>query len=209
MEINMEFTAPYYSRNNLELILGSNRRTLDYRILALIRKGILERIRPGFYLNTKLLSTSTEKESLLEYVGTVAKYPSYVSLEYALSAYGLIPESIFTITYITSKKPGQYFSDNISLKYRNIKPELFNGYETRTYGKGVYLYARKYKALFDFIYLTPTPNQRAFKELLLSSRINWSALSSMDRDEFIAMCSSSGSGKMMKAITILQKENIL
>jgi len=209
MEINTEFTAPYYSRNNLELILGSNRRTLDYRISALINKGVLERIRHGFYLNTRLLSITTEKEAFLEYVGTVAKYPSYVSLEYALSTYGLIPESIFAITYITSKKPGMYSSKNISLKYRNIKPALFNGYETRTYGAGVYLYAKKYKALFDFIYLTPTPNQNTLKEILLNSRINWNSLSSVDRESFVDVCDKSGSRKMANAVIILQKENIL
>ena len=209
MEINTEFTAPYYSRNNLELILGSNRRTLDYRISILINKGILERIRPGFYLNTKLLSLTSEKESFLEYVGTIAKYPSYVSLEYALSAYGLIPESIFTITYVTSKKPGTYSSKNISLKYRNIKPNLFNGYETRMYDKGSYLYAKKYKALFDFIYLTPTPNPNALKEVLVNSRINWDALSLVEKGNFVEICKNSGSRKMANAIIILQKENIL
>jgi len=140
-------TLPYYTRQNLELVLGSNRRTLDYRISKLVSKGILETIKPGFYLNNNLISQSNQKEELVEYVGSVVKYPSYVSFEYALSKYGLIPESVFTLTYTTTKNPGDYNSKSYSFRYRNIKTTLFTDYEERNLGEAKYLFAKKYKAL--------------------------------------------------------------
>lgn len=209
MEIKPIFTAPYYSRSNLELVLGSNRRTLDYRINALIKKGVLDRVRPGFYFNASLLSSTNENSSLLEYVGAVAKYPSYVSLEYALSMYGVIPESVLAITYVTSKKPGIYRGKNVTYRYRNMRSDLFNGFEKRKYGTATYLFAKKYKALFDFLYLTSTPTQNAQKELLFNSRINWEALTAEDLRSYVEVCAQSGSKKMANTVIMLQRENIL
>lgn len=201
--------APYYTRQNLEIILGSNRRTLDYRISKFVNDGILEAIKPGFYINKRLLSQSPQKDEFLEYVGNIAKYPSYVSLEYALSKYGLIPESIYAITYITTKKPGEYSSSSTPFRYRNIKPELFSDYEVRKFKDSKYLFAKKYKALFDFIYLTPLEGSSDFKRLLFDSRINWDSLSEEDRVSFIDVCAKSGSKKMEKVINFLVKDKIL
>jgi hypothetical protein len=207
--IKKQLTAPYYTRNNLAIILGSKRRTLDYRISRLITEDILERVKPGFYLNKQLLQQTAQKEALLEYVGNMAKYPSYVSLEYALAKYGLIAESIFVLTYITIKKTGQYTSEAITYKYQNIKPELFTDYQKQKFADGEYLFAKPYKALFDFIYLTPLKNKKDFTQLLLESRINWDALAKQDQVNFINICQRSQSKKMAKVVKILKKNQLL
>lgn len=202
-------TSPYYTRQNLELILGSNRRTLDYRIAKLVSDGVLETIKPGFYLNKVLFSEIQNKDAFLEYVGSIAKYPSYVSLKYALSKYGLIPEGIFSITYITTKKTGEYSSNNFSFVYRNIKDELFFGYEEQKFDGVKYLFAKKYKALFDFIYLTPLRNSREYNQLLFDLRINWENLSGKEKEDFVKTCMQSGSEKMANVVKLLKKKNIL
>lgn len=209
MEIDLSLNAPYYTRNNLQLLLGNNRRTLDYRLSRLISEGILELIKPGFYLNKKAYNQSLQKEAFLEYVGSVLKYPSYVSLEYALSQYGLIAESIFIITYVTTKKPKIYTSQTISYKFRNIKSELFSDYETREFNNVQYYMAKRYKAVFDFIYLTPTINSDGLRELLLNSRINWNVLQTQDKRGYVELCKKSMSVKMVQTVNILQKENLL
>ena len=209
MEIKYDLSAPYYTRSNLETILGSKRRTLDYKISRLISKGILERIKPGFYLNKKLLSQSSRKEELLEYVGNVVKYPSYVSCEYALSKYGFMSEGVFAMTLVTAKKTGVYFSDTVSFRYKNIKPELFTDYEKRGFNGIKYLFATKYKALFDFIYLTPISTQSKLKQFLLDSRLNYQSLTPQDKKCFIDICQRSRSQKMKKVVRILRKEKFL
>jgi hypothetical protein len=204
-----KLALPYYTRQNLELILGSNRRTLDYRISKLILNGNLEALKPGFYINKKLFLQSNQKEEFLEYVGSIAKYPSYVSLEYALSKYGLIPESIYIVTYLTIKKPGEYSSDSFSFRYRNIKTELFSDYEEREFNGGKYLFAKKGKALFDLIYLTPLGKKSDFTELLFGSRINWTNLSEKDKNDFVEICNRSKSKKMEKVVKLLTGEGFL
>jgi len=207
--IEKNLVAPYYTRQNLELILGSNRRTLDYRISKLISDGVLETIKPGFYLNTLLLSKSLQKEEFIEYVGSIIKYPSYVSLEYALAKYGLIPESVYTVTYVTTKKPGEFSSSNFSFKYRNIKDKLFSDYEKVVFNNGEYLFAKKYKALFDFIYLTPLRTASDYNSILFDSRINWENLSTEDKCNFVEICMCSGSKKMERVIKLLKDKKIL
>jgi len=201
--------ALYFTRQNLELILGSNRRTLDYRITSLIAGGILEAIKPGFYINKFELLKSSQKDVFVEYVGSVVKSPSYVSLTYALSKYNLIPEGVYAFTYITLKKPGEFASKSFVFKYRNIKKELFNGFETRKYKNLEYLFAKPYKALFDFIYLTPLKNKSELVELLSNSRINWGILSKEDRVGFIKLCDECGSKKMLRVKNYLVKEGLL
>ncbi|MBD3366376.1 hypothetical protein GF360_03510 [candidate division WWE3 bacterium] len=201
--------SPYYTRQNLEIILGSNRRTLDYRINKLIEEGVLKRIKSGFYLNKLLLDKTNQKEEFLEYVGGVLKYPSYVSLEYALSKSGLLPESIFTFTYVTTKKTGNYSSGNLRFKYRNIKSELFFGYETRSFLGSEYYFAKPAKALFDFIYLTPLEDTAALEQLLFSSRINWQVLRKGDKREFLDFCARAESVKMQKVVETLKEREVL
>lgn len=204
-----DLTSPYYTRQNLELVLGSKRRTVDYRIAKFIDDGVLAPIKPGFYLNKQLLSQAKNKQAFLEYVGCVVKYPAYVSLSYALSQYELIPESVYTITYITSKKTGQYSSTVVNYSYRSIKQELFTGYEKRQFQQNQYLFASKAKALFDFIYLAPLTDSQSYPELLFNSRINWSNLLPSEQKQFIAFCLDSGSKKMQKVVQTLKEENKL
>lgn len=87
--------------------------------------------------------------------------PSYVSVQYALSYYGLIPEGVFTITSVTSNKRN-YFETSIgAYNYQHIKPELFFGYTyipfnpLRKTGNEVrqIRIAMLEKAILDFFYL--------------------------------------------------------
>ena len=78
MEINYFESQPYFSRKNLELILGKNRRTLDARIKSLIDKGILLRLKKGFYLSIPYYNNTSDETALLEYIGSILVYPSYI-----------------------------------------------------------------------------------------------------------------------------------
>ncbi|PIP57776.1 hypothetical protein COX03_01295, partial [Candidatus Woesebacteria bacterium CG22_combo_CG10-13_8_21_14_all_39_10] len=87
MEID-KIDSIYLTRQNLKLLLGSKRRTLDYRISSLIKKGVLLRLKKGFYLNLGYLDKSQFKRQLLEYLGQTMVYPSYLSGEYVLAEKG-------------------------------------------------------------------------------------------------------------------------
>lgn len=79
--------------------------------------------------------------------------PSYVSLESALSYYGLIPEAVFSVQNITTKKTVAYETVAGNYNYRNIKTNLFFGYEVDKSKTIPVLIASPEKAMLDYLYL--------------------------------------------------------
>ena len=73
-------TSPVFTRQNLEVLLGSNRRTTDYRIQSLISEKILVPVKPGFYINNSLYQKTTSPQDMALYVGNALVPQSYVSL---------------------------------------------------------------------------------------------------------------------------------
>jgi predicted transcriptional regulator of viral defense system len=114
-------------------------------------KGDLIRVRKGLYL----LGDERRKDHYNSFV--IANYitsPSYVSLESALSFYGLIPEAVYTTTSVTTKigsklktPVGQYSFSYLKTKYFN-----FGFYQIKE-GNHKYLIATPLKALMDYIVL--------------------------------------------------------
>lgn len=209
LERLLQQNSPYFTRQNLAVVLGNNRRTLDYRIKSLIKRDILLPAKSGFYINKRSLETTPNKDDFMEYVGSIMVYPSYVSLEYALSKYGFIPEGVFSYTYITTKKTRIISSGNISYIYKNIKQPLFCGYETKIFGNSVYFFASFAKAVFDYIYLKPYKNAKEFKTFLFDSRFNWSSMTKQDIDNFTNFVKISESKKMSLVHRYLVKEKII
>lgn len=222
MEINTDFSsvipkavvsrsgAPFFVRQNLEVLLGSNRRGLDYKIKSLIQSGIIIPLKKGFYLNNTLYQETTNRGDMLAYVGNMLVHPSYVSLEYSLSLYGILAESVFTITYITTKKTRVFQSGQFSFSYKNIKPDLFFGYTEKKYKNNLtYYMATPAKAIFDFVYLTPLKTKKTIREFLFDSRFNWGVLIEEDKIEFRKIVEKSKSVKMKVVEKCLEKEGVL
>lgn len=199
-ELIQNSTSPLFTRQNLEVLLGSNRRTTDYRIKSLLTNKILLPIKPGWYLNNVLYKKTASPRDMALYIGCMLVPGAYVSLEYALSFYGFLSESVYTFTYVTTTKTKKFQNEYLSYSYRNMKPELFFGYTNRSFESFSYRMARPAKALFDLLYLTPLRSKRAIQEFLFGSRFNWDALSPDDRTELKKMGKQSSSKKMQKVL---------
>jgi predicted transcriptional regulator of viral defense system len=80
--------------------------------------------------------------------------PSYLSCEWALSFHGVIPESVPVFTSVTSRPPQRFCNDLGEFSYRNVKRELFFGYQpVQLSGRSV-LVASPEKALLDLFHLS-------------------------------------------------------
>jgi len=201
--------SPYITRKNLELFIGSNRRTADYRIKSLIEKGNLLRIKKGFYISPAYLEKEPNKQLYLEYLGTIINYLSYVSLTYALAKYNLIPEKVSDITYITLKKPKNVKTPVKNFTYRNINKDLYTGFEPLVYqNKNVY-FAKPFKALFDFVYFAKFSTKEKIKEFVTNSRINWDVLDYKNKTALEKLLKQNGSNKMRTFLEVLKENKIL
>jgi predicted transcriptional regulator of viral defense system len=77
-------------------------------------------------------------------------HPCYISLEYALNHYGLIPDIPFAVTLVTTKQTRKFTTPLGQFLYQKIKKEAFIGYDPKT------LFAESEKALVDYLYLNNT-----------------------------------------------------
>jgi len=214
MEINYknlisESAAPFFTRQNLEMFLGRNRRTLDYRIKSLIRQEILIPLKSGFYVNNSLYKRTPAPLDMTLYIGGALVPKAYVSLEYSMSFYGFLAENAYTFTYVTTQKTRKFQNDFFNFSYKSIKPELFWGYTKRFFGSLSYQMASPAKAVFDFIYLTPLGSGRAIREFLFDSRFNWEIFSLQDKAEFKQAVEKSQSKKMGNILKYLIRENVI
>jgi hypothetical protein len=90
-------------------------------------------------------------------------------LHTALSAYGLIPESVAQITSVTSLKTARFANAFGEYSHKSVREDLMFGYEPRLLAGGrTAPYATREKALLDLLYLYPFYNTtRELAELRL------------------------------------------
>jgi len=133
------------------------------------KKGYIGKIIRRFYYFKDI----DINETLLFVIANKIYSPSYISLECALSYYGIIPEKTFLITSITTKKTYNFKTSIGNFSYRKIKKELFFGYELKKINNQSFLIATPEKALADYFYLNP---KNSSKEHIYEMRINKSIL---------------------------------
>ncbi|MDO8505465.1 MAG: hypothetical protein Q7S48_02735 [bacterium] len=115
-------------------------------------KGHIKKLRRGFYMFSDLLLN----EEMLFLIANRLYSPSYVSLETALSFYGLIPEGVYSLTSVSTKKTASFKTPITEFSYRKIKPALLFGYRLETQKEQGYKIAEMEKAVLDYVYLNPT-----------------------------------------------------
>jgi predicted transcriptional regulator of viral defense system len=141
---------PEFNRNNL---------------VHWVRKGYLIRLRQGYYAFPEY----RESTDYTLYFANIIYKPSYISLQTALSFYGIIPEAVPKITSVTTLKTKKFNNDFGEYSYKNIKPDIMFGYELREMNGGRrIMFATPEKALIDLLYLYPFYNtEHELEELRL------------------------------------------
>lgn len=79
--------------------------------------------------------------------------PSYLSLHWALSWHGVIPEAATVLTSVTTRSTRSFENSFGVFTYRSLKPALFHGSTVETIDGLPVRMASAEKALFDFWYL--------------------------------------------------------
>ena len=112
-------------------------------------KGYIKMIRRGHYVFSGL----EINESVLFLIANKIYTPSYVSMEMALANYNLIPEAVYGITSVASRKTNRFKTDFGEFIYRHIKPQLMFGYKLISYRGQNFKIAEPEKAILDYFYL--------------------------------------------------------
>lgn len=163
-DLRKRLTAPVFSRQDLRL-LGP--RVFAYQLSLWQKQGYIVKLKNGLYAFKDQIADLTSAE-----ISGLLYSPSCLSLEKALSIYGLIPEMVYATTLVTPKTTRQFKNRLGIFSYRHIKPNLFFGYRQAKGKSYPYLLAEPEKALLDHIYFNlPHLKSRAdVKELRLDRR---------------------------------------
>jgi len=119
--------------------------TTKYFLEQQVHEGLLTRLKRGVYA----LKTDLPSE---EEIANKLYMPSYISFEYALAYYNLIPEMPYTITSATTKPTRLFTLQEKAFSYRSIKEEAYTGYSLQKVGERQFLIAEPEKALVDYLY---------------------------------------------------------
>lgn len=122
------------------------------KLRELQNKGYLIRLKKGFYV---LSPEFIGRHYSLPIVANLLYGPSYLSLEYALSYYGLIPERVEVLTSVTTQKNKEFETPIGFFTYRHLPLTLYpHGVTLRETADGrTILMATPEKALLDLFTL--------------------------------------------------------
>jgi len=122
-----------------------------------VKKGYIIPLKKGIYI----FNDTFRKENIsLHFIANYLVTPSYLSLEYALKYYDLIPEKVTVFTSVTSKKTVIYKNNLGVFEYRSVKNNLFFGFNKKKDGDQDFFIAFPEKSILDFFYLNKRYNKK-------------------------------------------------
>lgn len=165
-----------------------------------VKKGYLIKLRQGYYL----FNESAGLPDVTFYVANCIYKPSYISLQTALSYYGLIPETVVGMTSVSTLKTASFKNSLAEFTYKKINERLFSGYEMILFdGNKTIAMATPEKALLDFFYLYPV--YRSERDLL-ELRLNEDVLEeSFDFDKIDTFISLFKNKRLENTVGLLKK----
>ncbi|HDP69775.1 MAG TPA: hypothetical protein ENN38_03075 [Actinobacteria bacterium] len=126
------------------------------------KKGLFIRLKNSVYC----LAFRTPSEF---HIANKLYQPSYISFEYALSYYHLIPETVYTITSATTKPTREFEALNKVYRYYKIKKAVFLGYEPKKIEDVTIFIAEPEKALVDYLYFVDLKKKILNERLVIKS----------------------------------------
>jgi predicted transcriptional regulator of viral defense system len=156
------------------------------RIFWLVKKGELIRLKNGFYLIRAKIEQKGQTIIPFEQVANLLYGPSYVSLEWALSFHGMIPERVHAVTSMTLGRDKKYITPIGNFLYHKSKTSshAIGIEQQKAIGSiGSFLIATPEKALADLVFkrCKTLSKVQIREELIESRRIDVEHFSRLDK----------------------------
>ncbi len=148
------------------------------KISRMIKKKEILQIKKGLYVLSPQLGTQIN----LKVLANLIYGPSYISLEYALSYWGLIPEKVEEITSMTNKRNKIFETQVGTFAYKYLENSKYSVGIDRIPGEnGAFLIASKEKAICDRLALVKDLSIGGMAEFLEADlRLDMDELSSLN-----------------------------
>ena len=176
----LKFETPYIDMQALRALLRDYQNPKDC-IWRLVKKGDLIRLKNGFFL----IRDQIQQDPIpFEQVANLLYGPSYLSLEYAMSFYGMIPEAAYVYTSITVNRTRCFNTEVGTFSYYYLSLDRYSvGVAHKKNQLGGFSIATPEKALADHVFQLCQGLNR--EDLLIdlteSKRIELSTLKNLDK----------------------------
>ncbi len=132
------------------------------------------------------------------YLANFLYEPSYISVESALSFYGMIPEKVSAVTSVTTKKTLALKSRHGRFTYQHVKESAFRGFVRKKAESGVsFFVAEPEKAVLDFIYLNLAKFPDRARDMLAGS-YRFQEIRAMDAKRLMGLAVFYSSRKLLR-----------
>lgn len=199
---------PVILSKDIQEIRG-NRQIMRNQLSRWQTQGLIVKLKRGMYMLNK---NDRRVEPGRPFIANQLHAPSYVSLEYALNFYGLIPERVADVTSVTTQKTMRFSTAEGTFIYQHIKPAAFRGFKTLKDETGLtYFMAFPEKAVVDFIYL----NLEKFKSgdrTVFDQSYRFQNLEDLNKEFLMEWTQLYGSPKLIRVLkafcSLIEKEKV-
>lgn len=123
IDIKNALPLPVFTHEMLSDLLEKSLSNVNAKIANLVKSGDIQRLKKGFYCFSK---PYLDKPIDLINVANMLYAPSYVSFEYALSFYGMIPERVSEITSATPKNRKLFQTPIGRFSYKKVPLDAYS-----------------------------------------------------------------------------------
>jgi len=195
----------FFDKNTLAQFMELSENSLYANIKRWLQSGLILPLKKGLYVTADYVTSQKNSRSYTEFIANKLREPSYLSMDYVLQTYNILSESVYGFTSVTLKSKRIYRNKFGIFIYRNIREELFNGYEIKQVDDFKIRVGTKAKALFDYFYYKLFRIRDINAELIETFRLNYDSLTTAELNEFSRYCKTSKTEKMLKLPGIIRK----
>lgn len=170
----------YIETQNLLPLVRDYTNPRDF-ISRLCKRGELIRMKNGFYVIAEKIK---RKSVPFEQIANLLHGPSYISYEWALSYYGMIPEGVYVVTSNSAIKSRSYKTPLGTFEYTHLSHARYAiGIDQKENASGNFLIATPEKALVDLVHKKNKhlKSKDIIIDLIEARRIDEAAIKNLDK----------------------------
>jgi len=142
-----------FSANDIRALFGVSAVAASGLLHRYTKSGFISQIKRGLYVFPDALPPDV-------YIANKLYSPSYISLDFALSYHGVIPETVYEITSVTTKATRRFETLGKIFSFRKIKKSAYTGYGIEKQKELSFYIADAEKAFVDANYLRMMNDQK-------------------------------------------------
>lgn len=202
-DFKQKVARSYVTHHALALLLPGSPDSRYSRIKRMVKQGTLIHIRRGLYCFSE--RPTPHPFELAQFIYG----PSYISLESALNYHQLIPEAVYTITSVTSKRANEFTTPLGVYSFAHVPlPDLYTEVELIKTDEHQFFMAKPWKAICDYIYCYKK-NWRSLEPLAEDLRINIENLPSLQEEQIDSLSCFYQQKRIIRFLNAVYKELLI